>query len=209
MARNRMIKPEFWEDEEIAKLDFQSRLFYVALWNFADDEGFIKTNPEWLKAKCFPYDKANIKQLLDNLVKIDRIKIHNNIAKIIHFLKHQRIDRPKPSELSTSYRRAIDDASTTKSNIREVNIKEGEGNVEKKNGHFAHPSLEEVSKYCLERKNQIDPQKFFDYYAISGWKKANGKSVLNWKQCVITWEGKENNRPAKAELIQKFQVIGG
>jgi phage replication O-like protein O len=75
---------------------------------------------------------------------------------------------------------------------------------------FAPPSLEEVSKYCSERKNHIDAEKFIDYYAVSGWKKANGNPVTNWKQCVITWESKENQGQNRSEEpVQKFQLIGG
>lgn len=114
MPRNRMIKPEFWEDEDMAKLSFQTRLFYIALWNFADDEGYIKTNPEWLKAKCFPYDKVDIKKLLESLSKLKKVEISNNIAKIINFRKHQKIDRPRDSDLSTMHRRKLDELSPTK-----------------------------------------------------------------------------------------------
>ena len=132
-----MIKPEFWEDDRICSLPFQTRLFYIALWNFADDEGYIEQREAWLKAKCFPYDDADIRRMIDELSNIGRLETSNEILKITNFLKHQRIDRPKPSDLkdrfedvSTNDRRMIDESSTTKKKRNEVNIKENKDDFE-------------------------------------------------------------------------------
>ena len=54
---------------------------------------------------------------------------------------------------------------------------------------FTAPTLEEVAQYCRERKNNVDPKKFIEYYEAGGWNDAKGKPVKNWKQKVITWEG--------------------
>lgn len=134
MARNRMIRPEFWEDTKIASLSTYSRLFFIALWNFADDEGYIENDHLWLKAKCFPYDKVSIKELVDELLNSGRIKVNNEVIKIINFSKYQRIDRPKKSDLkdrfdehSTNTQRTFDEHSTTKEKLREVKLREGAG----------------------------------------------------------------------------------
>ena len=39
----------------------------------------------------------------------------------------------------------------------------------KESGRFTPPTLEEVSDYCLERKNGVDPQRFIDYNQSKGW----------------------------------------
>lgn len=56
---------------------------------------------------------------------------------------------------------------------------------------FIRPSVEEIKAYCEERGNKVDAQKFFDYYDTSGWVDGKGKPVKNWKQKVITWEGRD------------------
>jgi hypothetical protein len=61
-------------------------------------------------------------------------------------------------------------------------------NKESKTKKFVPPTLEEVREYCEERKNNIDPEYFIDYYASQQWKKANGRPVADWKACVRTWE---------------------
>ena len=54
---------------------------------------------------------------------------------------------------------------------------------------FIPPTLEEVRSYCEERKNNVDAQKFIDYYSSNDWKDSRGKNVINWKQKLIAnWE---------------------
>jgi len=59
---------------------------------------------------------------------------------------------------------------------------------------FKPPSLEEVTKYCEERKNKIDPVAFINHYEANGWIRGKTK-IKNWKACVKTWEGKTKDWP--------------
>ena len=102
MARNRMIKPEFWDDEKLSKISRDARLTYIGLWNFSDDYGVVKGNVSWLKNHIFPYEDSlstqKFAQLLTELssglwiLPFD----HNNETYfyIKNFLKHQTINRP-------------------------------------------------------------------------------------------------------------------
>ena len=66
---------------------------------------------------------------------------------------------------------------------------------------FVPPTLEEVQKYCQERKNNVDAKKFFDYFTASDWVDGKGNPVRNWKQKIITWESygsKDNGNNDKA-----------
>ena len=56
MARIRTIKPEFWTDKKIIRLSRDARLFFIGLWNFADDNGVLEADPLQLKAWIFPVD---------------------------------------------------------------------------------------------------------------------------------------------------------
>lgn len=53
---------------------------------------------------------------------------------------------------------------------------------------FSKPSLEEVTAFCLERKNKIDPQYFLDYYETRGWRLKGGQPMKDWRAAVRTWE---------------------
>ena len=57
---------------------------------------------------------------------------------------------------------------------------------------FTPPTLAEVTAYCRERQNAVDPQRFIDYYTARGWK-LNKTSMKDWKAAVRTWEGKQRD----------------
>ena len=92
-------------------------------------------------------------------------------------VENPQVEKPvveNPTQLNTK------ELSTNKSNTKGLNTK--------KSKTFVPPTLEEVQAYCKERKNNVDPKKFFDYFTASDWVDAKGNKVRNWKQKVITWE---------------------
>lgn len=70
--------------------------------------------------------------------------------------------------------------------------------------HFAVPTLGDVTEYCRERGNSVDPQRFVDYYEANGWRV--GKNPMrSWQAAIRTWErngfANSNGKP-KAEPIK-------
>jgi hypothetical protein len=61
------------------------------------------------------------------------------------------------------------------------------------------PTLDEVKAYCKERKNKVDPQKWYDFYSAKGWMIGKNK-MKDWKAAVRTWEHEEKpqNKPPQA-----------
>ena len=51
-----------------------------------------------------------------------------------------------------------------------------------------------VSKYCLEQKNGINPQKFIDHYTANAWMRGKNK-IKDWQACIRTWE--RSDKPIK------------
>ena len=61
---------------------------------------------------------------------------------------------------------------------------------------FSKPTVEEVAAYCKERNNNVDPQRFWNFYEAKGWK--IGKSPMkDWRACVRTWESDEQKTTPK------------
>lgn len=52
---------------------------------------------------------------------------------------------------------------------------------------FVKPTIEEIKSYCLERKNTVNAEKFFDFYESKGWKVGN-QAMKDWRAAVRTWE---------------------
>jgi hypothetical protein len=102
MARIRTIKPEFWDDEKLAREPREARLLFIGLLTFSDDYGIVKGNPEWLQGRIFPFDQDLTKIKFQKLLK--GLADHNfiipfdsngeNFYFIKNFLKHQKINRP-------------------------------------------------------------------------------------------------------------------
>lgn len=66
--------------------------------------------------------------------------------------------------------------------------------AQKQGKRFVPPTVEEVGAYCTERRNQIDPQQFVDFYTANGWTQGHGKKIKDWKACVRTWESRDKQR---------------
>lgn len=86
---------------------------------------------------------------------------------------------------------------------------EKESKKEKENecyirARFTPPTLAQVSEYCKERCNGVDPQHFMDYYTANGWKV--GKNPMkDWKAAVRTWENAEKGGAKSAGKPQTAQ----
>ena len=64
----------------------------------------------------------------------------------------------------------------------------------KKGTRFTPPTVEEVTAYCQERGNNVNPQRFVDYYSSNGWMVGKNK-MKDWRACVRTWEQKDGKKP--------------
>lgn len=65
---------------------------------------------------------------------------------------------------------------------------------------FTKPTFEEVKAYCKERNNNVDAEKFIDYYTSNGWKV--GKNPMkDWKAAIRYWEKESKTTIFKQESI--------
>lgn len=100
MPRIRTIKPEFFEDDKIASLNYAARLCFIGLWTLADDFGTTDKLPEVIKGHLFPFDNdpeldvEKFLQEMENLGLIIRYGPRKRYIYIKNFHKHQHINRP-------------------------------------------------------------------------------------------------------------------
>lgn len=74
-------------------------------------------------------------------------------------------------------------------------VKEEEDKEEPKVKRFVPPTIQEITDYCIERKNTVDPETFFHHYETRNWVPTGyTKQMTSWKSAVITWE-KKNRKP--------------
>jgi hypothetical protein len=121
--------------------------------------------------------------------------------------------KQKLANASKSYQKVAkvadnDSKSKSESESESENKNESESESEIKNNsvktkRFIKPTIQEIKDYCLERKNNVDVNKFFNYYEANGWKV--GKNAMkDWKACVRTWEGNNFNSNSKTNDEPKF-----
>lgn len=109
MPRIRTVKPEFWEDELLGVMSRDARLLFIATFNMADDEGILRWTPAYIKAQAFMYDDdltlKDVDQLMRCLTDTGLIfpfvggVARQQMALVVNFRKHQRINRPQKSKL--------------------------------------------------------------------------------------------------------------
>ena len=89
--------------------------------------------------------------------------------------------KPKNNQTETNIEPNVND------NVNVNVLKKDNLKVIQKKQSFIKPSLEDVRGYCLERNNQVDPERWFDYYTSNGWK-IGKNSMKDWRAAVRTWE---------------------
>lgn len=70
---------------------------------------------------------------------------------------------------------------------------------------FQKPTIEEIAEYCRERKNNVNPERFYDFYEAKGWFVGKNK-MKDWKAAVRTWENRDSeSKKAEPQPQQKYQ----
>lgn len=103
MPRARNIKPQFFTDGALSKLDIYARMLFAALWCLADREGRLVDCPEDIEVFAFPRDEVDTDALLDSLAPrfIERYEIEGRrYIQIANFKRHQNPHvNEKPSDI--------------------------------------------------------------------------------------------------------------
>lgn len=107
MARIRTIKPTFFSSLTIAALPIPTRITFVGLWCYVDDEGRGVDDARLVKADVWPLDDGyTVRKIEADLVLLtERGLIERYEAggrrylRVVNSKEHQRINRPQPSKL--------------------------------------------------------------------------------------------------------------
>lgn len=87
------------------------------------------------------------------------------------------------------------------------NSKESSVSADNTHTHFVKPTVEKIRAYCEERGNNVDAQRFFDFYESKGW--LVGRTPMqDWRACVRNWE-KNNTFDVKQTSTQQTKVLIG
>lgn len=205
MARNRMIKPEFWSSETLMKVSLESRLTFIGIWNFCDDYGFCLNNMRSILGDIYPLDSSiteqKLKKWIDELVKQTLLIPVEYKNKHLLFVKgwgeHQTVqhkskrshvepdDIEQVIELSLgSHEELISlylDSHAPKRKKKEESNKK-ESNKEKAS------SLDDVAVFFQELNLTLsDADWFWHKCEANGWTNG-GKPIKDWRATVRSWK---------------------
>ncbi len=212
MARSRNIKPSLFKNEILGEADPLLTILFQGLWCLADREGRLENRPKRIKAEIFPYrELPNFNGYLTELEQLGFIASYSvgieDVIQVLNFVKHQSphktekkselperpvlIDSqdltevaPLNTESLTEVAALIPDSLIPDSCVSIDTLKTSRK-------RFSPPSISQVSEYCDQRKNQVDAERFVDFYQGKGWLVGKSKMV-DWKAAVRTWEIKSS-----------------
>lgn len=99
MARIRTLKPEFWGDEKLSRLDPLTRLVFLGLMSLADDAGRLVDNVKALDGQLFPATDDSCANALATLAELSRITRYESesgqrLIQVANWHRHQKVDKP-------------------------------------------------------------------------------------------------------------------
>ena len=211
MAERRMFAKTIIDSDQFLDMPLSSQALYFHLGMRADDDGFVN-NPKKIQRMIGCADDDFKLLLAKNFL----IPFESGVCVIKHWKIHNYIrnDRYKPTVYAEekaqlqckengSYALGIPNGYQTDTQVRLGEDRRGEdrlgevidGAEATKPKRFTPPTVEEVQDYCFERQNNVNAQRFIDYYSSNGWMVGRNK-MKDWKASVRTWEHKDQSRSA-------------
>ena len=203
-----MFTKKITESDAFLDMPSSTQMLYFHFSMNADDDGFVN-NPKKIQKMCGASDddfklliaKSFIILFDSGIIVIKHWKMHNYIQadryrptdyveeKSMLGIKSNKAYTLDVSKMDTE---CIQNGYIGKDSIGKVSIeKDGKGESVRgeKAKRFYPPTLDEVKQYCEERKNNIDPMAFIDFYSSKGWMIGKNR-MKDWKAAVRTWERK-------------------
>jgi hypothetical protein len=225
MADRRMFAKTIIDSDAFLDMPLSTQALYFHLSMRADDEGFIN-NPKRIQRTIGASDD-DMKVLLaknfiisfeTGVIVIKHWKIHNYIRgdrlrKTAYKEERSMLEiKDNGAYTLNSELNDFDDMSVTcQSNVSIGKVSIGKDSIDKvsigkdniygvKSTRFVPPTVDEIKEYCLERNNNVDAEKFYDFYQAKGWMVGKNK-MKDWKACVRTWENRDkkpsNQQPTR------------
>ena len=218
MAERRMFAKTIIDSDAFLDMPLSSQALYFHLSMRADDDGFIN-NPKKIQRMVGGSDddlkllvaKRFIIPFESGIVVIKHWKIHNYIRndryketvykeeKASLYLKETGAYTvglppgiPDDNQMETQDRLGKDRLGKESIEIEE------EADEPPRAKRFTPPTIEQVSDYCAERANSIDPQRFVDFYTARGWMIGKNK-MKDWKAAIRTWETRDKGATRNAD----------
>lgn len=99
--RIRTIRPEFYSSESVGSMTWKTRLIFINLWSYVEDNGVNLDNPRLFRGQCMPYDDSVLEDIEDAFAELEQCgsiiryeRDSKHLLFIPGFEKWQNINRP-------------------------------------------------------------------------------------------------------------------
>ncbi len=200
MAQRRMFNKTITNNDNFLEMPDSSQNLYFHLSMNADDDGFVDNWKSIIRMTGHKEDDLKILIAKQYIIPFESGVIVIRHWRLNNYLQKDRItptnykeekallstDMNNVYNLDTKCIHSIDKNSIDKNSI-------DKNSIDKK--RFVKPTLEQIKEYCLERNNNVDSERFFNYYEANGWVQGKSrKPIKDWKACIRTWEQTEKKK---------------
>lgn len=218
-----MFTKKITESDAFLDMPSSTQMLYFHFSMNADDDGFVN-NPKKIQKMCGASDddfklliaKSFIILFDSGIIVIKHWKMHNYIQadryRPTDYVEEKSMLGIKSNKAYTLDVSKMDTECIQNGYIGKVSIDKDskdkdskeESVGDEKAKRFYPPTLDEVKQYCEERKNNIDPMAFIDFYSSKGWMVGKNK-MKDWKAAVRTWERNRNNSKKEKTVFDEWR----
>lgn len=189
-------------------------IFFRSFWEAAQEMPDIRSRDEFYNA-LFAYAFDGVEPQIQ--MPFARVAFKAVLPVIEKSRKRSAAGKSKSksekikNDFDSSEKKSKSESEEIKTDFDLKRIKDKEQGIEDKGQdkksttrkRFVPPTREEVQAYCAERGNNVNADKFVDYYTSKGW--VVGKVPMkDWKAAVRGWEQRDKERRTAAVDNNKF-----
>lgn len=145
------------------------------------------------------FEQFGMIEIIDDMLRISNWEKYQSVDKMAEIREYNRLAKQRSREKQKLLNN-VNDMSMTSQPCQgtdiDIDIEEDidididtnnntKGKTKRK--RFVKPTVEDIRAYCVERGNNVNPERFYNYYESNGWMVGKNK-MKNWKAAVLTWE---------------------
>ena len=148
------------------------------------------------------FEQFGMIEIIDDMLRISNWEKYQSVDKMAEIREYNRLAKQRSREKQKLLNN-VNDMSMTCQPCQgtdiDIDIEEDididtnnntKGKTKRK--RFVKPTVEDIRAYCVERNNNVNPERFYNYYESNGWMVGKNK-MKNWKAAILTWEGNQKN----------------
>ena len=161
-----------------------------------------RTNIDIVRSAVKIFSQLKMMEVFDDGTYYMR-EVEKLIGSETYWAEKKRLQREE-KKLLPNQLDSIGQCPTSPSKSKEIDIElekeiDKEIDIKKKANRFSKPTIQQIQEYCNSRNNNVDANRFYDYYETVGWKVGKNQ-MKDWKAAVRTWERNNNNQSTNNQV---------